>query len=125
MTTKYVQEGKVIDYANAGSAIVSGAVVVIGTIIGVALGPIASGATGPVQIEGVFTLPKVSGAVIGVGQTLTWDVSANSNAGAFDDDQATPATGDITGASAFAVEAAGNGDTEVVVKLTGVPGTVN
>jgi hypothetical protein len=52
-----------------------------------------------------------------------WDVSANTNAGAFDDNLATPATGDISGAAALAYEAAGAGVTSFRVRLTGVPGT--
>jgi hypothetical protein len=55
-----------------------------------------------------------------MGESLTWDVSA----GNFDDQAATPATGDVTGAAAVAVEAAGNGATTVKVKFTGTPGTV-
>jgi hypothetical protein len=63
----------------------------------------------------------VTAAVVAVGETLTWDVSA----GKFDDDQATPATGDITGPAAVAVAAATSSDTTIDVYLTGVPGTVN
>lgn len=120
MSTKYVQEGKVIPFA-AGANLSSDAVVVIGGLVGVVLDDVTSGQTGQAQICGVFDLPKVSGAVIAAGETLTWDVSA----GAFDDDQAVAAAGDITGAAAVAVEAAGNGVTTVRVLLTGVPGTVN
>ena len=119
MATNYVQDGDVIQYT-AGSNISAGAVVKIGQILGVALNDIASGATGPVAIEGVYTVPKVSGAVIAKGESLTWDVSA----GAFDDNAATPATGDVTGAPAVAWEAAGNGVTSFKVKFTGTPGTV-
>jgi len=119
MATNLVQDGAVIQYT-AGSNISSGAVVKIGNILGVALTDIANGATGSVAIEGVFDVPKVSGAVIAQGESLTWDVSA----GAFDDNAATPATGDVTGAAAVAFEAAGNGVTTIAVKFTGVPGTV-
>lgn len=120
MATNFVQPGKVIDWTNGtGSAVDSGAVVAIGQIIGVAMADIANGAAGPVGINGVFTVPKVSGAVIAQGESLTWDVSA----GAFDDNAATPATGDITGAAAVAFEAAGNGVTSFDVLFTGVPGT--
>jgi hypothetical protein len=69
-------------------------------------------------------VPKVSGAVIAQGESLTWDVSAGSGAGAFDDNAATPASGDVTGAAAFAFEAAGAGVTSLAVFFTGVPGTV-
>ena len=119
MATNYEQPGKVLQYT-AGSAITAGQVVKVGNILGVALAAIANGATGPVQIEGVFNVPKVSGAVIAQGQSLTWDVSA----AAFDDNAATPATGDVTGAAAVAFEAAGNGVTSISVRFTGVPGTV-
>lgn len=119
MATNYVQPGEVIDYVNGGTARTSGQVVAIGNILGVCLGDIAANATGSVQITGVFEVPKVSGAVIAQGESLTWDVSA----AAFDDNAATPATGDITGATAVAFEAAGNGVTSMLVKFTGVPGT--
>jgi predicted RecA/RadA family phage recombinase len=118
MTTNAVQPGNVIDYT-AGSTIASGDVVVIGNIIGVALGDIANGSTGSVATRGVFTVPKVSAAVIAQGESLVWDVSA----GKFDDNAASPATGDISGAAACAWEAAGNGVTSFDVYLTGVPGT--
>lgn len=121
MATTFVQDGNVIDYANAGTAITSGSVVVMGNIIGVALVDIAATTgTGAVQISGVFNVPKVSAAVIAQGASLTWDVSA----GAFDDNLAVAAAGDITVGAAVAFEAAGAGVTTIAVKLTGVPGTV-
>lgn len=123
MTTTYKQEGKVIQFT-AASDIPAGRVLKIGNILGVALVDIANGATGSVAIEGVFSVPKVSAAVISQGQSLTWDVSANTGAGAFDDNAATPASGDVTGAAALAWETAGAGVTTMLVKLTGVPGTV-
>lgn len=119
MATNYIQPGQVIEYT-AGADKTSGQVVVVGKVLGVCLEAIANGATGPVQIEGVFEVPKVSGAVIALGENLVWDASA----GAFDDNAATPATGDVTGGGAIAFEAAGNGVTSFMVKFTGVPGTV-
>lgn len=119
MTSKYVQPGKVLQYT-ASSAIAAGDVVVVGKILGVALTDIANGATGSVAIDGVFTLPKVTTAVIPQGSHLLWDVSA----GKFDVGTATAATGDVSGPPAVAFEAAGNGATTLAVKLTGVPGTV-
>lgn len=121
MANNHQQLGRVVNYTNStGAAIASGQVVVVGQTLGVALVAIAVGATGSVAIDGVFKVPKVSGAVIAQGESLTWDVSA----GAFDDNAATPATGDITGPCAVAFEAAGNGVTSMLVKFTGVPGTV-
>jgi predicted RecA/RadA family phage recombinase len=116
MTTKFVQEGNVINYTNAGSAIAAGDVVVMGHMIGVALTDIAaSGGVGAVAIEGVFTVPKVSAAVFTQGEKLIFDVSASPPA--FDDSSATPATGDITG-GAVAMVAGANTETTCVVKLT-------
>ena len=113
-------EGEIIQWTNGtGSTKTSGTVVPIGNILGVVLADIANAATGSVAIEGVFPCPKASAAVIAQGEGLTWDVSA----GNFDDNAATPATGDITGPPAVAYEAAGNGVTSFMVKFTGVPGT--
>lgn len=112
----FVQNGAVIDYT-AGADISAGAVVELQHCLGVAVTDIANGATGAVAIEGVFTLPKVSGAVFAVGEKLIWDTSVD----AFDDSAAIPATGDLTGA-AIAVKAGANGETTCTVKLT--PGNV-
>jgi predicted RecA/RadA family phage recombinase len=123
MATNYRQPGEVILHT-AGANIASGRVVRVGKILGVALKDIASGATGEVQISGVFEVTKVSGAVINAGENLVFDQSANGGLGAFDDNAATPATGDVSGGAAVAWEAAGDGVTSMLVKFTGVPGTV-
>ncbi len=123
MADNFHSNGDVVQYT-AGANITAGSVVKMGNTLGVALVDIANGATGSVAVKGVFTVPKVSAAVIGVGESLVWDVSANSGAGAFDDNAASPATGDVSGAAARAHKAAGNGDTSMLVYFTGVPGTV-
>ena len=119
MATNYVQDGRVIQFT-AGATITSGQVVRIGQILGVALDDVANGAVGQAQTHGVFDVPKVSAAVIAAGESLVWDASA----AAFDDNAATPATGDVSGAAAVAFEAAGNGVTTIAVMFTGIPGTV-
>jgi len=111
MATNYIQPGEVIDFT-AGADISSSDVVVVGNLIGVAIADIANGSVGAVSIEGVWSLPKVSAAVIGAGETVNYDVSAKK----FDDNAATAATGDLSG-GCVAVEAAGNGETFVLVKL--------
>jgi len=118
-----LQPGHVLPFV-AAAALSAGDPVVIGNIIGVVQNDVAIGETGQAHVNGVFRLPKVSGAVIAQGQSLVFDISANSGIGAFDDNAATPAAGDISGAAAFAWEAAGDGATTLLVKLTGVPGTV-
>lgn len=120
MANNYVQPGDTISYTNAsGSTIKSGDVVVVGQQIGIALVDIANGASGSVALSGVFIVPKVSGAVIAQGESVIWDASA----GAFDDNAATPATGDVSGCC-VAMEAAGNGVTSIAVKLNVGVGTV-
>lgn len=119
MATNYVAPGKTMTIT-AGANLTSGQVVRVGQSLCVALEAIANGATGMVATEGVFTVPKVSGAVIAQGERLVWDASA----AAFDDNAATPATGDVTGEAAVAFEASGNGVTSMKVKFTGVPGLV-
>ena len=115
MTTKFQQEGGVINYANAGSAIAAGSVVKMQNMIGIALVDIpATTGVGAVAVDGVFAgVPKVSAAVFVVGEKLLWDVSA----GQFDDSAATPATGDVMGA-AVAWVAGANGETTCTIKLT-------
>lgn len=77
MATNYVEEGKVLQYTASGADIASGDLVNIGNLAGVAITDIADGETGAVQIYGVFSLPKASGA-ISQGAKVYWD-SANSN----------------------------------------------
>lgn len=120
MATNKVQEGKTLDYANSsGSAIEAGSVVVVGQQIGIAVCDIANGESGPLAMEGVFTVAKVSAAVIAAGESVIWDTSAS----AFDDNAATPADGDVSGCC-VAWEAAGNGVTALAVKLNVGVGTV-
>lgn len=114
MAQNYDSDGDVIPYTNTtGAAIASGQVVVIGHILGIALVAIAIGATGSVAVSGVWTVPKVAGAVFVQGEKLIWDASG----AAFDDSAATPAAGDITG-GAVAWAAGSNGQATALVKLT-------
>lgn len=121
MASNYSHSGDVIDYVNTtGGAIAANSVVKMGGTLGVALVDIAAGDTGSVRVRGVFEVPKVAGAVIAQGESLTWDVSA----GKFDDNAAVPAAGDVTGAAAFAAESKGNATNTILVCFTGAPGTV-
>jgi len=73
MAKNFIHEGKILNYT-AGANIASGQFVLIGTIGGVAIAAIANGATGAVQIQGVFSVPKASGAVT-QGAKLYWDAT--------------------------------------------------
>lgn len=120
MAKNFVQKGDRITWTNAtGADVASGQLVKVGTsLLGVALVAIASGESGSVAIEGVFSdVAKVSGAVFAKGEKLLWDVSAASGAGAFDDSAATGASGDVMG-GAIAWEAGADGETTCTVKLT-------
>lgn len=120
MAKNYESDGNTIQWTNGtGAAVASGQMVKVGpSMLGVALVAIASGATGSVAVEGVFSgVPKVSAAVFAQGEKLIWDVTANGALGAFDDSAATPATGDVTG-GAIAWVAGANTETTCTVKLT-------
>jgi len=120
MANNFQQRGDVLTIPAAAGAIASGQVLRVGNLLGVAAHAAAVGAPVEVNLAGVYVVPKVAGAVIAQGETLTWDASA----AAFDDNAAAPATGDVTGAAAVAWEAAGNGATSLAVKFTGVPGAL-
>ncbi len=121
MAKNYIQDGDVIEFLNGSVAKKSGDVVVIGSngdaLLGIALNDVAANAVGNAGIEDVWQCPKVSGAVIAQGEYVMWDSSAN----AFDDNLATPATGDVTD-GAIAWESKGVGATTIIVKLIGKPG---
>ena len=115
----FIQPGKVMEFV-AAAAIASGQVVAVGSVLGVSKTAVASGATGELLLEGVYKVPKVAGNAITAGAKLLWD----SSAAAFDIGTATAAAGDITGDGVFAFAPAAAGDTSMLVKFTGVPGTV-
>lgn len=106
MTSKFVMSGEVIDYV-AGGAISSGQVLLIVNRVGVALNPIANGATGAVAVKGVFTIAKLSTDVVAQGDLLYWD-AGNSRL------TTTAGTHKLAG---YAFAAAGNGATTVEISL--------
>lgn len=106
MTTKFIQPGHVLDHT-PGSDVANGALVVMGVRVGIALTDIASGATGAVRVEGVFSLPKLSTDVIAQGALVYWDASPG--------EITTTASGNTL--AGYAVEAAGNGVLTCKVKI--------
>jgi len=112
-----------VDWTNAGSAISSGDIVVMGSTgdatLGVALVDIANGASGSVGTNCGVTAAKVSAAVFADGESLIWDSSVSK----FDDNQATAASGDVSGSTRADVAGA-NTETTCSVWLTGIPGTL-
>jgi predicted RecA/RadA family phage recombinase len=106
MATK-ITSGISVPYTPSGADVASGAVVVLGEIHGVALAAIADGELGNLEIEGIFNVACKSADVVTVGAALYWD-AGNSEA------TLTASTHKLLG---FATEAAGDGVTDVNVKL--------
>jgi predicted RecA/RadA family phage recombinase len=57
----YVQDGKYLDFT-AAADVDSGELVQVGSLHGVSVTDVASGAKGVLAMEGVFTLPKLTAA---------------------------------------------------------------
>ena len=101
------QRGEALDYRNTGNAIIeANTIVVYGTKIGVVGCDIAPGESGALHVEGVFSLPKASGA-INAGAAVYWDATNNN----------ITSTESGNTAAGFAAQAAAAGDTAVLVKI--------
>jgi predicted RecA/RadA family phage recombinase len=109
----YSGPGQTLNYVTSG-AVAAGDMIQVGTLLGIAkTAAAASGETIVLELEGVYALPKVDAAVIGVGETVTYDSSVSE----IDDDAATPASGDLTlGCVAMETKGATTSDT-ILVKI--------
>lgn len=105
MAAIFVQVGDVIDYT-AAEDLSFGDVVDLTTRIGVAGAAIARDAAGPVQVTGVYRIPKATGAVT-VGQALYWAKSAKN----------LTTTADSNTPAGWAVAPAASEDPDVLVKI--------
>jgi predicted RecA/RadA family phage recombinase len=107
----------------AGADIAVDDIVVLGVIdakkckVGVARQAIANGATGIVAVSGVFEFPKVTGAVIKAGESVTWD----SDPGAVEDNAHVTGAGDVAQFGTAMIDA-GSGVLVIDVDIT-EPGT--
>lgn len=70
----FLARGEVIEIT-ASAAIASGEGVVAGTIFGVAANDIAKDASGPINLTGIFSLPKVGSQAWTVGAAVHWDAT--------------------------------------------------
>lgn len=107
MAKNYVSEGDVLDFVNTGALIPSGAVVVMGKRIGVALADIPTNSTGSVSVTGVWTLPRLITDDTTQGELLYWDAVNN---------RVTETAGALPLAG-YAASAAGVNATSVRVKI--------
>lgn len=94
MATNFVQEGRVIPFT-AAADVVSGQVVVVGSLVGVSMTDVASGATGQLAIEGVFDIPAATAAIT-VGAPVYWDADGNPVGGTEGSGAATATSTDNT-----------------------------
>lgn len=102
-----VSHGNVLSYTAAAAAVASGAMVLLGSRVGVAVADIALNATGSVQVVGEFTIPKLSTDVVAQGALLYWD---NTNKRL-----TTTASGNTL--AGFATAASGSGNGTVNIKI--------
>lgn len=75
MAKNYVQEGRVIPFT-AAADVVSGQVVVVGTLAGVSMTDVAAGAIGQLAIAGVWDIPAAA-AAIEQWAPVYWDADGN------------------------------------------------
>lgn len=101
----FIQKGEVITI-QATADTISGEVVLVGTIIGIAVKSVLTGGELPLAIEGVVELPKATGAIT-LGAKLYWDDTAK-------DVTTTVAANALAG---YAISAQATGDPTVLVKL--------
>lgn len=74
MATNHVQQGNIITWTNGtGASVAAGAPVLIGTLVGIALGTIANGAAGEVAIAEVWKVKKTASLAVSQGDALYFD----------------------------------------------------
>lgn len=103
-----------IDYT-PGSAVTGGDVVVQGNVVGIAAVDIAANALGSLTVEGIFKVPKITGAIT-AGAPVYWNTTADPVTGTAGTGaaQATPTGGTLMG---YCATAAASGDSYVVTEL--------
>lgn len=117
MANNFIYCGKTVEFT-AAVAVLSSSPVVLGSLLGVALDNVAATEVGVASIEGVYELPKKTGAGLALGDLVDFDVSAQEIA-----EIATPAAGDLVGCAVVVADAA-TADTVVHVKLNAGGATV-
>lgn len=108
MNAIYYQRGETLDYIPE-EAMETGAVVPLGTRIGIAAAPIPAGELGHIHVTGVFIMTKADGEAIDLGAAVYYDAEA---------DAITTTEGSNTPAG-YAAASAAAGDATALVKLLG------
>lgn len=113
---EYLQRGESLDYTNVTEdTIPDGAVVTIGSRIGVTGCPIPPGKTGSLHVVGVFEIAKSGTAAVEMGQAVYFDgtgITDAANDGAESNPKANVAAG-------YAAAPAAAGDDTILVQING------
>ena len=120
MKATYYQRGETLDYFPTEN-VENGAVVSLGTRIGVAAAPISAGEQGAVHVVGVFAMTKANTEEIKLGTAVYYDAATDkitTTASKEEGEGASKTTVNNTPAG-YAVEAATTTATSVLVKLLG------
>jgi len=110
MAKTFLHDGDLITVAAPSGGVLSGDLVIVGSIAGVALADAGEAANVVLQTTGVWTLPKLPTTVIAQGAAVSWDIDPGQ--------VVLPSAGHYP--IGAAVEGAGNGATTVKVRLDGV-----
>jgi predicted RecA/RadA family phage recombinase len=111
MTTKFIAQGDVLDHVSGG-VIASGAVVLIGALVGIATtAATASGQTIAVKVSGVWQVTKIGSQAWTIGQRVYWD-AGNSRF-------TIVATGNTFAGVAYEAVGSGAGETTGKIRLNG------
>lgn len=108
MNAKYWQKGETLDYTPE-EAVANGAVVTLGTRIGIADSDIPANEQGQIHVVGVFELAKDTSVAITMGAAVYYSAT--------NDNITTEASGNVP--AGYAVAAAAQADTTALVKLLG------
>lgn len=109
MSAEYIQRGEALDFPNTTEATIPvGAVIEMGTRIGVAGDDILPGQVGTVHVMGVFRFPKAESKAPKMGDALYYDKTAKN---------ITTESGETTLPAGYAAAAAAETDTTVLVNI--------
>ena len=114
--TLYTNHADTIDYTPSGSAVVAGDVIVLGSVVAIATHDIADGVLGSLALEGVFKVPKITGANA-VGTLIYWDPAGNPVNGTAGSGAATSTAGSLK-QMGYVARASLSGDELVQVVLS-------
>ena len=112
--TRHTDRGQ-LDYTPS-SAVTGGTVIVLGSLVAIAEVDIAANTLGSLATEGIFKVPKITGAIT-VGAPVYWDPTGNPDGGTAGSGAATATAGSLE-LMGYAALAALSGDDYVYVLLS-------